>query len=244
MPSLYLDLDGTLLDVSERYWRLHSDLIGRLGLPAISRSRFWELKRARVRSSSLVPIAEEAQRRYWSAWVDLIESSDYLGYDRVIDGVRRSLELLGQSHRLVIATMRKDPEALARQLDKLRLSSYAERILAAGDGDRRAADKHSLIATDCNFASAGDLVVGDTEADIIAGQRLGAATVGVLTGMRDRTRLLQARPNALIPSVAYLPDLLVGAAGSLGGHACGHRSREVARSVLRGRRRRPRAGDA
>lgn len=54
-------------------------------------------------------------------------------------------------------------------------------------------------------------VCGDTENDILAGRRAGAAVLaGVLTGAHDQARLQAAGATHILPSIADLPDLLLG----------------------------------
>ncbi|MFP3381067.1 HAD hydrolase-like protein, partial [Bacillus sp. SIMBA_069] len=55
----------------------------------------------------------------------------------------------------------------------------------------------------------GMVVVGDTPSDIAAGVAAGAGlVVGVLTGRYDEQALLDAGADAVLPSVADLPELL------------------------------------
>ena len=53
------------------------------------------------------------------------------------------------------------------------------------------------------------VVVGDTSSDVVSGVRAGArASVGVLTGAHDRTRLRDAGATHILDSVADLPGLI------------------------------------
>ena len=54
------------------------------------------------------------------------------------------------------------------------------------------------------------LMVGDTTADIIAGNAAGLQTVGVLCGFGERTELEEAGADFILDSTAELADLLLG----------------------------------
>jgi phosphoglycolate phosphatase-like HAD superfamily hydrolase len=53
------------------------------------------------------------------------------------------------------------------------------------------------------------LKVGDTLQDIAEGQQIGALTIAVASGTQTATTLAQAGPEAILPSIAALPDYLV-----------------------------------
>jgi phosphonatase-like hydrolase len=59
----------------------------------------------------------------------------------------------------------------------------------------------------CNYRQV--LKVGDTLQDIAEGQQVGALTIAVASGTQTAATLAQAGPEALLPSVAALPDYLV-----------------------------------
>ena len=204
MATVYLDLDGTLLDVSDRYWALHSDLVRRHGLNAVPPDEFWGMKRRRAPLPELLGGSDALRRAYWADWLRLIESSDYLAKDRLLPQAGHMLARLSDGHRLVLVTMRKHRSSLLAQMARFGIEDLFAKVLCAGQDKQ---SKAALIEEDLR-APADALVVGDTEVDIEAGRALGISTAAVLTGLRDRERLAAVRPTFLLGSVLDLPDVL------------------------------------
>ncbi|MEX2599918.1 MAG: HAD family hydrolase [Dehalococcoidia bacterium] len=208
MRTIYLDLDGTLLDVSRRYWRLHSDLVRRHHLRFVDRARFWELKRNGAALTSITGGSNETREAYWQDWLRCIEAPVYLESDALVPGVHRALSVLAASNRLVLATMRRNPIALARQLEALGLAGFFGDVLSHGDELPDQAGKDALIARSAGFDPAVGMVVGDTEADVRAGHALAMPSVAVTSGIRSERILREAGPTLLLRSVCELPPVM------------------------------------
>ena len=50
-------------------------------------------------------------------------------------------------------------------------------------------------------------MVGDTEADILAAQRVGIPAIAVLSGIRDREQLERYQPDYIVENLAAAGDL-------------------------------------
>jgi len=209
---LFLDLDGVLLDVSARYYRLHADLLAGTGAVPVDRETYWMRLRERrplvelVRDGRAPGLDEEAYRR---AWLERIEAPEYLMHDRVVPGTAERLGALGVRHPLVLTTLRRRREGLLAQLDALGLRTFfaevltAEPLAGAADAER----KRRLIESS-PLLRPGAAVVGDTEADVRAGRALGLVTVAVLSGLRSRAVLAAEGPSAIIDSIASLGEAI------------------------------------
>ncbi len=204
---LFLDLDGVLLDVSERYWRLHCDLLAPYGGARLDKATYWTRRRERQPLATVLHegVDEDAYRL---AWLERIEAPEYLRHDTVVPGARERLVLLGRAHPLVLATLRRRRDHLLAQLETLRLRPLFADVLTARPGDAEVDDaerKARLISTSSLFRR-GAIVVGDTEVDVRAGKALGVATVAVLSGIRSRALLLAEGPAAIVDSIASLDE--------------------------------------
>jgi phosphoglycolate phosphatase len=95
-------------------------------------------------------------------------------------------------------------------LEGLGMSSHFAIVVAGGDLPRLKPDPLPLLTIAERLGvRARDLVmVGDGPQDVHCGRAAGAFTVGVEGGMTPRERLIDARPDALIPSMRALPRLL------------------------------------
>jgi len=207
--AVFFDLDGTLLDPAERYWRLHCALVAPHGGPRADQASYWALKRERTPLEDVLvrtapPGVDPAA--YHRAWLERIETTESLRHDRLIPGVRETLAALGATHPLVLVTLRRQRDHLLAQLTALALLPAFTAVLTAAP---EAADdwrvKQRLIGASPH-CRAGATVVGDTEADLRAGKALALRTVAVCSGLRSRARLAAEGPDAILDSVAALRD--------------------------------------
>jgi phosphoglycolate phosphatase len=211
--TLFLDLDGPLLDVSERYFRVHVDILSRFGLKSIDKPTFWNRKRSRRPLSSLLADSGATfdEGAYSKLWLENIESDDYLPYDQVHDGVIPLLRDLGREHTQVLVTLRQRGDAVRAQLSKLALNSCFRAILTAAPSSHDSwCVKRNLIESS-GLSDETSWIVGDTEVDILAGKSLGLTTVAVLSGIRNEELLKQLTPDFILPGMLELPKVLPSA---------------------------------
>ena len=209
MHTIYLDFDGTVLDISGKYWRLHDDLTEELGGPAVEPDAFWQMKRQGARIADIWPDSpKELHERYAAEFVRLIEQPQYLQYDGPHEGAVAALTQLATDYRLVLATMRRDADTLQAQLRDLDLARFFEAVLHSAHLSPGDSGKDALIRQDPTLAPGSSVVVGDTEAEVHAGKSLGMPSVAVLDGLRDRARLEPLGPTHIIASLRELPALL------------------------------------
>ena len=204
---MFCDLDGVLLDVSERYFRVHCDIVGAIGAARLDKAAYWRLKR------EAAPLAEVLRRSgcaasdvapYRRQWRERIETAAYLRTDVVIAGAVEALRALMPRHPLVLVTLRQRADGLQRQLKALALTAlFAEVLVAPPPPTAAWRTKKMLIRASRVFAW-NAVVVGDTEVDIRAGKALGVTTVGVLSGIRSRARLAAEAPDHLLASLETL----------------------------------------
>lgn len=204
---MILDLDGVLLDVSERYYRVHCAIAG---AKRMSKACYWDLKRARAPIEELVEPGADASF-YKARWLDLIERQDYLACDCVIPRCADALKELSADRVLTLATLRRDEAAMRAQLTSLDLERFFSSVLCAAPSAEPWRSKRELLASAGAEKGAG-WIVGDTEVDARCGKALGLKTAAVLSGIRDRERLELERPDALLEGLWEFPSLLAKAA--------------------------------
>ena len=210
-PQVFLDLDGPILDVSHKYWRVHRDVLVDLDKPYLPKDEYWHLKRTRTPVPDILARvgAQDIADEYTWMRIARIETPKYLKYDQVWLGVRDALSELGSDHRLVLVTLRRSAETLQEELKRLKLSSLFDRVLTSGEQRTpRWEIKADLIRSDGYQAGMPGMIIGDTETDMLAGKQLGLRTVGVLCGIRTRQHLEAAGADVVILSVVKLVSLL------------------------------------
>jgi pyrophosphatase PpaX len=208
VDTIYFDLDGTLLDVSMRYYRLHCDLCQYLNEEALPFQLFWQLKREKGTTEQILPKGSpEIRERYASEWLTLIEDPNYLHHDALLPGVSEVLGELRKKFNLVLVTMRRNRPLLDNELAHHGISDLFVQVISASHSN----DKHrkwQLIREESIFLQTQSLIVGDNEEDIEAGKRLGFGTIAVINGIRTRIFLEQLNPDILIRDIRELPSLL------------------------------------
>jgi phosphoglycolate phosphatase len=213
--TLFIDLDGPLLDVSARYAALHRDLLHAAGLRGMTADRYWERKRARIpeeeilRELGVLGLAHD----YLRLRLERVESPDYLALDRPWPWTHEVLGLLARRYPLVLVTARANHLLLLEQLDRLELVAFFHEILS--EPARRGVDRQKARLIDAYLRRhdrpADGWMVGDTEADVSAGQIVGLRTAAVQNGLRNGDLLQQAEPDHLLNDIRELPGLLEAA---------------------------------
>jgi HAD superfamily hydrolase (TIGR01549 family) len=129
----------------------------------------------------------------------------------LIPGVKESLLRLAERYPLCVVTAREHYSAHAI-LDSHSLSSMFQYVATARSCRRAkpnpdpvlwAVDQIGANPTRC-------LMVGDTTADILAGNAAGLQTVGVLCGFGERGELEEAGADIILDSTTDLADMLLG----------------------------------
>ena len=180
-----------------------------MGIEPLTEPTYWRKRRAGSSTFGLHPLSPGVKAVFQAAWLDSIERSDYLAYDRVYRGVRESLGALAATgRRLVLVTLRRCRPALTAQLDSLGLSPFFERVVSPLTDAAR--DKGLLIAR--AGYSPGDVVIGDSEADVQAADFLGIASVAVTSGVRSGRFLQRLAPTVLIASLRDLSPAVLSQA--------------------------------
>lgn len=210
---IFFDLDGPILDVSEKYYRVYSDILSQNGFKVLSKSEYWNAKREKIPDLEILQrsIAGPFLESYLYERKLLIESDPYLMYDKLQDGAVQVLEKLSENNELILVTLRTYPEQLQKELRHLNLDKYFAAVLTSpAESSPRWTIKVSLIK---NFLAGktitGGVMIGDTETDILAGNSLGYRTVGVLSGIRSRRLLSEAQPSYLVDTIRDILDLSI-----------------------------------
>src|SRR5271168_3656809 len=95
-PIACLDLDGPIIDVSNRHYRVFYDGVCRLGGAPISQEEFWNAKRNRIPDIELLTRSgiPDSYGIYSSFKIEAIESSPYLAYDQLQPGAHAILRMI------------------------------------------------------------------------------------------------------------------------------------------------------
>lgn len=207
MATLYIDLDGTLIDVQRRHYRAYADALRELDLQPCPQHNYWSQRQDGAKNIDLIGDVDEAMRQaFLSRWLTLVESPLYLRLDTPLPAARRTLARLTVPHELVLVTLRRDRGALLMQLDDFALAKFFSAVHCCDEV--RSAHAKPVIIRLAGRVEADAVVVGDSEADVQAARALGISSICVTTGVRSRRFLEDLGPDEIVQSLAQLPAAL------------------------------------
>ncbi len=217
---LCFDLDGPILDVSERYHQLYVDLLRELGGTPLSKNEYWQLKRAQISEREILRSSNAADEnvaaRYTELRIARLELPEYLRLDKPWPGIVDALRAANIRFVVIAATLRSSRSRLLDQLEGLGLIEVFDQIVSAPvTGEERGHAKAALVA-DLYGPNRNGWFIGDTETDMIAGRTLGWQTAAVSFGIRDEAKLSEAQPDLMLHSPTGLIDWLNGLASKEG----------------------------
>jgi phosphoglycolate phosphatase-like HAD superfamily hydrolase len=112
---------------------------------------------------------------------------------------------------VVTSTPQKNMTAKLKPLIDSGISHLLEEIITADDTVKTKPAADPVV--ECNkrlgISAGRSVYVGDMRLDIKAGKAAGTKTIGVLTGFDDFESLKTEKPDAIINSIAELPDVIL-----------------------------------
>ena len=205
-PVIFFDLDGTIIDVSIRHHTVYKECIEECGGRPLDRAVYWRQKRAKVSWSDLLvesDVGANLLPQFMDKFIAKIEAPAYLTLDTVVPGALEALHTL--PHKKYLVSLRRSEAALTKELKNLGLITEFEQVLS-GHTEQEGADLKVALIKPLGITEA--VLIGDTEADILAAQRLGFRSVAVLSGIRNRQILADLKPDHIIQGISGLPALL------------------------------------
>lgn len=213
--KIYFDYDGPILDVKARSWAVHKQVVTMLGGNTFgTRARHWLQKQERTHKGIILAesnLDPKLENDYLGKYIALIETDQYLRLDRVVTGVLPVLESLAQNHDLVLVTLRKNIKTALQQIKQLGINQYFSSILVGGEelAETTGQAKVRMIKSEAvQSHMLGEIIVGDTEGEILAAQELGITSVAVLGGIRSKNYLQKLSPDFMIEHIQELPAII------------------------------------
>lgn len=202
--EIYFDLDGTLLDVSQRNYLVYKNITEKLhGLPLFF-DEYWGLKRNKIPFSEILKQSNiKNSERFFNQWFKEIEAYRYLKKDKLYPWTKDVLTLLSKRNSLYLMTLRRRPFNLKRQLKELEITDYFDKLWISNEN---LSDKSSLLCAAVKDKTA--ILIGDTEVDIVAAKKAGIKSIAVSSGIRTGDFLMKENPNFLIKDIRELSELL------------------------------------
>ncbi len=218
VAAVIFDLDGTLIDSIDIYFRIVENALKRLDLPPVSRSKIlaaaesedfkWELVLPREVLDSQENIIDKA----WAV-INEIAPQMFADHLDIFQGADTALNLIaakGLKVGLVTSTQKHYLETKMLPLKNAGVDNLIQAIITSDDVEKRkpAPDPLIMCAQQLDVKPASCVYVGDTTTDIQAGKAAGMQTIGVLTGFDDYDAFKKEQPDAIIDSIRNLSDVL------------------------------------
>ncbi|HEY9645337.1 MAG TPA: HAD family hydrolase [Chroococcidiopsis sp.] len=222
MIRIITDFDGPIMDVSERYYQVYCFCLQQVLRPGqqgtqLSKSQFWQMKRAQVPEREIGQrsgLDELQAQEFAQLRRKTVHTIPYLAYDVPVPGAIATLERLQASGiDLVVMTMRRVRELndAFERYDLARFFPDNRRYCLSNDYVKTADVKDKPLLMQRAMAelptAAETWMVGDTEADIAAAKSQGIKVIGVLSGIRDRDRLVHYQPDHIASNLAEAVEI-------------------------------------
>lgn len=207
--KIFFDLDGPILDVSRRYYRVFLDISG--GRSKLSKKAFWALKRKKTswlnifKKAGLKIKNEDFQR----LWLWCIEGRVYLGLDRIHCKAKRELSSLSKTNRLYLISLRQSKKNLFWQVKRLGLDKYFKKIIHCPPGPGEPWQKKAKLLKRNLRNKEKALMVGDTEVDIRAAKLAGIKSMAVTSGIRAGEVLSKEKPYFLAANIRSISKVTI-----------------------------------
>jgi len=209
MRTLYFDLDGTILDVSSRLHSVYLDIVNQLGGEPLSKEVYWQAKKEQLSEDTIAKKSKiDNTSKYMQLRKERIELPKYLKHDKLIPRALESLSELKKDNQMVLVTLRNSTENLHQQLRRFKIEPLFDKVLVGSNGKERWSLKAKIIRSDNLFEPRKAIIIGDTEADILAGKNLNMLTIAVLSGIRGRKELLSSQPDYIINDITQLRNAI------------------------------------
>lgn len=201
---IIFDLDGTLIDISNRFYKVYSDLMDKYDMPKLSCLEYIKCRKKQVSTKSILLKTtgdEEFHEKYLKERIEILETEDYLKLDNLYPESYRTLEELYGENKLILVTLRINEFNTIKQLRRLAIYDFFDNILI-GDHFGNWKTKYDLLKNyDNNIIKGDGIIVGDTEIDIIAGKNLGIKTCFKQGGMRISKIVESENPDFIINDI-------------------------------------------
>ncbi len=201
---IFIDLDGTLLDVSKRSYKVYKEIVKELRGTALSKNDYWLLKKNKSSIEKLLKfsnLSKKLSKTYEKEFLTRIELIENLALDILIKHSDKTLRTLHKENDLYLISLRKNRKGATDQLAKIGLKKYFKFLLIGSS-------KNKTNKFRTKIKNSFDIVIGDTEADILAAKELGIVSIAVLSGIRTKKILKNLKPDFIVKNINHVPKIL------------------------------------
>jgi phosphoglycolate phosphatase len=217
LEAIFFDLDGTLVDSVPDLTAAVDSMMRSLGLPprGEDKVRQWVGNGAEnlIRRALADDMAGDAQAEQVNAARPLFESAyeaNLFVHSRLYAGVLEGLTALRVAGWRMACITNKPGRFAEPLVEKIGLGGFFEVVLGGESAPNKKPAPDALLMTAQQMQVQIDrvLMVGDSQNDVGAARNAGCPVVAVPYGYNHGADIHDARPDAVIQSIAELPSLL------------------------------------
>jgi len=210
LSGIFLDLDGTIVDSREAYVEAAKIAFQAIGQKPPENETAFEIPRRLEQGLTINDITNCDTKKFLKVYFQTYYSISQ-EKTKLIPNVSATLEMLSQTAKLALITMRHAPkEAILKELQCFGVSKYFTHVVTALDTSKPKPSPEALIkcveALDIEMCNC--IIAGDSVNDVRAGKAAGAGTVAVLSGLFQCEELVKERPDLILRDITELPDYI------------------------------------
>ena len=201
------DLDGTLIDSSERMYRLFCDLIPECSL---TKDEYWNYKRNKINHKKLIEMLypQVSFEEFNDRWMPLIEEKKYLDMDRNYPDTLDVLsEMKGNGNTLYLLTARQSKKSLMEELQRLDLMFFFNAVITTEGKQSKEDVLIEFARYNQDILNPENIFISDMGKDIQLGNKLGFYTVAISYGFMSEEKLKEYSPKRVIKELSELITL-------------------------------------
>ncbi len=235
--TVFCDFDGPIVDVSDRYYSTYhlalidtvkfydgvsTSPLDQIQLNILTKAVFWQMKQDRIADREIAlqsGLEGEEIDFFLQRVMEIVNSADLLHQDKIQPGVTWALGLLrAQGCKLILVTLRDRSEAI-RVLEQHGLRDLFSGVYGT-DNSKAAYQNYSQLKTKLlakamrenlvTQANSDSWMIGDTEADLLAGIAMEIPTIALTCGIRSKQKLIPFKPTLIKDDLLCAAHHLVG----------------------------------
>ena len=215
---IIFDLDGTLLDVIERYYAVFCECCEEIRVSPLSKEKYLNLKKKGIKDAQILVqeyfLSSDKIINFKQHRNSILEEGRYLDLDRLHESVRPLLaELQEKNYELVLLSLRDNVDNSVMQLRKLGIFDFFSKVIFTGSVGQvqiHADRKYQRLR---DYFSPRDFVgcyyVGDTITDIETSHKLGTKMIAVAWGLDDVQKFDASKVDFMVYNFSDLRKILL-----------------------------------
>jgi phosphoglycolate phosphatase-like HAD superfamily hydrolase len=196
MEQIFLDMDGTIVDYHDRFYKIYYEAHMEIGEIPISKEEF--VKRRRDGKTNY------PQKIYEGMYLKF-EDPKYLKYDKMVSGMYGVINSIRKKYPIKIVSFRANNKNLTDQLKYLGIHDIEVISQAYHHGincDEKANMIQKIVPNPSGF------IIGDTHFEILAGQKLNLITIATTWGDQSKETLQKYHPDFIVDSPEKILEII------------------------------------